>query len=323
MTLVPPCGCAPLSRSVDKIKLMPHINPNRRSRNYVFTYNTSKTLNILTTEAAEEQIQRLCPGAVKYVFYAREVAPKTGTKHLQGFICFKHAKILRTAKKFCGGPQAHLEVMEGSIASNVKYCNKEAGFKWEYGKLPMNQKEKGQISKDMYSSVIAYAKEGKMDLICEEQPKLFLVHYNKFRVIGRDFQKRPARLVSENNKPTGSRNLWIWGPAGVGKTFAAEAYSSSFYQKDMNRWWCGYQGEENVILDDIAVDQSFMARNLKIWGHEGPFNAQIKNGSTFIRPKRIIVTSQFPIEKVFPFSLESQAAIRRRYFVIHMTERQY
>lgn len=111
-------------------------------------------------------------------------------------------------------------------------------------------------------------------------------------------------------------NIWIWGPAGTGKTLWAWEHYPDAYIKNLNKWWDGYHGQETVILDDWDPNQQLLTQKLKTWADRYPFHAEIKGSGMLIRPKRIIITSNFSIEECFLNPQDSEA-IRRRFKVYH------
>lgn len=75
----------------------------------------------------------------------------------------------------------------------------------------------------------------------------------------------------------------------------------NFYPKiASNKWWDKYRGEDNVLIEDMDNTHSYQGYYLKIWADKYAFPVEVKNGADWIRPKIIIVTSNYPIEKVFP-----------------------
>ena len=67
------------------------------------------------------QLNTLCE---KYII-GKEIAPTTGTRHLQGF--FKLKRRMRiTELKLAGNP--HIEACKGSEEQNAKYCKKEGDY---------------------------------------------------------------------------------------------------------------------------------------------------------------------------------------------------
>lgn len=121
--------------------------------------------------------------------------------------------------------------------------------------------------------------------------------------------QRPASLP-------GVCGVWIVGASGCGKTRAAtQAYPNAFL-KPLNKWWDGYQGEEVVILDDMDIFHRDLTSTLKHWADFLPFIAEVKGTSTYARPKKFIVTSQYTIDTIWQDDAESLAAIKRRFTVI-------
>lgn len=109
-------------------------------------------------------------------------------------------------------------------------------------------------------------------------------------------------------------NEWWWGPAGTGKSMKAFTEYPDAYIKSLNKWWDGYHDQEVVIIDDWGPNQSVLVDHLKHWADRYPFPAEVKGSSMRIRPKKIIVTSNYAISDCFE-RIEDQEAIRRRFKV--------
>ena len=113
-------------------------------------------------------------------------------------------------------------------------------------------------------------------------------------------------------------NYWVYGPAGSGKTkWAWDTFGDNLYVKGCNKWWDGYHGQDNVLLDDWDPKHDVLVSHLKIWSDRYPFRAECKGSSLMACPKRIIVTSNYSIEQCFP-NQEDVAAIKRRFKIKHM-----
>lgn len=109
-------------------------------------------------------------------------------------------------------------------------------------------------------------------------------------------------------------NIWCTGRAGTGKTKWVWENYPDLYIKDLNKWWDGYHGQETVLLDDWDPRQNVLTQKLKIWADRYPFRAETKGSSMTIRPKRIIITSNYDIDDCFE-NPQDVEAIRRRFKV--------
>lgn len=139
------------------------------------------------------------------------------------------------------------------------------------------------------------AKAGKIDDI---DPKLFVGHYKTFKMIKADYKVMPRNLTWEMPP-----NIWIYGPTGTGKSHYARNVifnGQPFYAKNaINKWWDKYNGEENVLIEDIDKTHDYQGFHLKIWADKYAFPVEVKNGGDLIRPKVIVVTSNYKIEEIF------------------------
>lgn len=239
-----------------------------------------------------------------YFIYGKEVAA-SGTLHLQCFVCFKTPKRLPALKKIW--PTAHFEVSVGTPDQASTYCKKDGSFV-EYGTLPTGKTgsaEGGKATAAKWRSIADLAIMGKMNQIMEEYPRECVASYTKLKQIGFDFKITPPDL----SEPCGE---WLCGKAGVGKSYTARKENPILYNKMMNKWWDGYDHQEVVLLEDMdpSYEQS-MQYFLKIWADQYAFRVEIKNHSAMIRPKKIIVTSQYHIKEIFKDPLIVEALERR------------
>lgn len=265
-----------------------------RSRGFIFTVFD---LNLETV------LQEL---PVQYIVYGREICPSTLREHLQGYVYFKSGRSLSAIKKKL--PGAHVEVARGPPSANFAYCSKDGDY-YERGDRPKDQKEKGLAEKDRWRQARLAAQEGRLNDVPDD---IFVRQYKAIKAIEKDYMQN----VPDADDVTG---VWIWGPAGVGKSrYAREKYPNSYF-KMANKWWDGYQKEKTVIIDDIDPNHACLGYHFKIWGDRYSFRAECKGTAMMLRPQKIIITSQFPPEAIWQ-DQETLSAIRRRYTVIHMND---
>lgn len=254
------------------------------------------TLNNYTEEEFEKFLNYDC----KYIIIGKEVG-LTGTPHLQGYVVFNATKRPSGVKKV--DPKAHWELAKGTSSQNREYCSKD-GNHTERGVIPMTSKEQGAKSKLNWSLVIKAAKEGTAE---ELYPREFLMYNSTITKLFRPVLEAIPVYCG----------LWYVGPPGTGKSRTARENFPGAYDKLLNKWWDGYDGEESVLIDDIGMSNELMGTFLKRYCDHYPFRAEFKGGSKVIRPKNIIVTSNYTIETIWPHDLQLQAALQRRFKVVN------
>jgi hypothetical protein len=108
-----------------------------RTRRWCFTINNPVV-------SAEELCKSVADGyQVRYIVTGEEVAPTTGTCHLQGFVEFVNPATFEQVRSRFEG--AHLEPAKGSNTQNKTYCTKGGKF-YEVGSCiqRMQQSEEAQ-----------------------------------------------------------------------------------------------------------------------------------------------------------------------------------
>lgn len=114
------------------------VKKDSRVRGYVFTFNN------YTEENYQELVNWKSLGAAKvqYIVFGKEVAPGTGTPHLQGFVYFDSKVSFNALKKF--NSKIRWEEKLGTFEQAIKYCKKD-GIVFEQGVQPMDPKAKGRF----------------------------------------------------------------------------------------------------------------------------------------------------------------------------------
>lgn len=259
------------------------------------------TINNWTDEEYEAMFEW---PAVDYMVAGKEVG-ESGTNHIQGFVRFTVNMRLSAVKKL--NARAHWEITRGTTRQAADYCKKEGDFE-EVGEMPMTAEEKGEMERARWEEIRQKAKSGDIETI---EPQVYVVHYRTLKEIARDHMAQVAPLKA----PCG---IWIWGQAGVGKSYYARKTWPEHFIKELNKWWDGYSNEVTVIVDDMDPNYaSAFGRLFKIWSDAYPFVAETKGGAIRIRPERFVVTSQYRIDEVWS-DKETLAAIKRRFTEIKM-----
>jgi len=178
---------------------------------------------------------------VFYVCFGREVAPETGTPHLQGYLQIRAARVQYDRLKAAMGGNGHFTGAKGSDQQNYDYCSKDGDF-WEAGdRAECAGQSKGKRS-DLDEVKSAIAEGQSYEEICE-------THFSTAAKYGRFIQERVnaqqektgrASLLSDyedvswkqwqqdvldviDGTPDRRQILWVWDQTGnVGKSYLAK-----------------------------------------------------------------------------------------------------
>lgn len=233
-----------------------------------------------------------------------------GTPHFQGFVSFKKNMRLAACKKLL--PRAHWEIKSkhSTFKQTTDYCKKDGDF-LEEGTIPLdNGKAGGKATKRKFDEAWEQAKLGQFE---EMDKDILFPYYHAAKRIRQDYMKKAPDLETVCGE-------WFVGPPNTGKSHTARAENPGFYDKPTNKWWDGYQNEDVIIIDDFDLNHKCLGHHLKRWADKYSFPAEHKGTTVQIRPKKIIVTSNYDIRDIFTDDLVLQEALKRRYTVRHFTE---
>lgn len=224
-----------------------------------------------------------------YCVYQPEISPTTGTPHLQGFVSFKNPRVLAGVSQLFFPARPHLEPMRGTVDQAIAYCQKEetrdpnAGFAIvELGERPTGPGQGSRTDLDVIGKRI---REGEsLKAIATDYPGDFIRYHRGFAAYKALFS------VSRTQK---TRVHWLYGATGGGKSHAARLEAGpEAYWKNMasDKWWDGFDGVQNVVLDDYRCDFCKFSQLLRYFD-EYPVQVEIKGGTLEFAPREIWVTS--------------------------------
>lgn len=264
---------------------------------YCFTVNNP-------TPEDEEKLKKLEKDSrVRYFVIGHETGEE-GTPHYQGYIYFKSRVVFDTVKKLL--PRAHIEESRGSVDEASDYCKKDGDF-YEFGDKPMNQKRKGECGKEYWENNLNLAKKGRVE---ECDAKLQITHHHAlYSIASRHAPMPPDNIAIDNH--------WYYGPTGTGKSHKARTENPGLYLKMCNKWWDGYQGEDTVLIEDFDKVHKVLGYHMKIWCDKYAFPAEVKGSKTNLRPKRIIVTSNWSPQEIWSDEPQTLQPILRRFKLTH------
>jgi len=257
-------------------------------RNFIFTLNnyTDEDVNNLLTKLP-----------FQYIVFAKEVAPTTGTPHLQGY-CELHGQLDLTKIKEYTNETIHCEPRRASQSRAIAYVKDPESIP-EFA-----SKKQNPLSDMLYERGSPKQQGARNDLIIARH----LINTGRaLDVFDPDYSLGVQKAYEAIQKYVPlSRNyckprvVWHYGESGSGKTSRAYEISiGNVYKCDLLKygWLDGYNGHETVILDDVVVDDNNRQQwfdQLLMMTDRYPLRMNIKNSSVHFRPKLIIITSQHP-----------------------------
>lgn len=272
-----------------------------KQRAWVFTLNNYSEDDISHLKNNDKLKTQL-----KYIVFGREEAPTTGTPHLQGYLYFFNAKKPKEVEKLLGG-KAYISPARGNADTNRAYCAKCDDEFFERGDLPQQGKRndicdlKELVNKGATMSEIIEVATSYQSLRTAE----LLMKYQKPR---------------QRDKPTVK---WYYGETGCGKTREAWeqlGYENTWCSGRNLKWWDGYSGQKNVIIDDFRGDFCTFHELLRILDRY-PYRVEIKGSSMWLNADNIIITSCFHPREVYETREDIEQLLRRIDVILYFDQK--
>lgn len=269
-------------------------------KRWVFTFNNPPAdFDANAKELAERE-----NSPIDFIAFQHEIAPGTGTPHVQGFIIFHVRRRISGCLKIF---RCHWEMARGKNEEAYAYVCKEesrdpAFEPYERGVFEVGT---GSGKPKALLRIKEMIDTGMPELdICEEE---FVTWARCYRAL-REYKRMK---ISPRNWKT---DVWIvTGPTGSGKSTLANSIAppEETFMKQNSIWWDGYDAQRVVVLDDFYgwIKYDEMLRLMDRYS----LLVQTKGGQSQFLAKTLIMTSNTMPESWYSKIAQSQTGLTAFY----------
>lgn len=214
----------------------------KRARSWCFTINNHNIDDLIG----------LVDMSFMYLVFGFEIAPSTGTPHIQGYVAYDEGLSRRQVSKLM--PRASVEVANGSLQSNYNYCSKGGDF-YVFG-------EKNQGKRTDLDELVACINRGEtVSYIRERYPKMYFMYKKRIdEMVVKDVQEKERHLVLlDYDQRYSIKGAFISGEQGGDECYLGEKkLVAARYGFDIEAWLNGFpprvkRGYEIVSIDPDTV----------------------------------------------------------------------
>lgn len=241
------------------------------------------TLNNYTDEDFKKMSDLVDDSSVNRLIGGFEIAPTTGTPHIQGAIVFRSKRALGGVRKLL--PRAMWSNMEKKWPAQVKYCSKECKVEWR------KNTEGGQGERTDIKEAIKMIKEGADFADVCRKHEAFVRCAGAYKLIREQKVKKSPPPKERPMKVT-----ILWGPAGTGKTTKAMEGDSVYVWDARNRFFNQYDGQKKLVIDEFKDNQTdikWLARIIDKFR----LVIEVKGGSAWAEWEEVVITSKVDPQK--------------------------
>lgn len=254
---------------------------------------------------------------VKSAIISREVHPETQGHHLHCYIIFNKKISTKNARYFDYNnfhPNIGVDKTGGKKSANrskidiINYVIKDK----DYIEYNINAKKLLAANKAHRALIADELVNGQLNLsdACIAYPSLIF----SYSGLQKNLNLFKNSLLSKDYYIE-RKCFWVYGVAGIGKSYSIrQFFKNDLFLKSQSKWWDGYICQKAVLLDDF--DHTELAHELKIWGDNYSFNAEVKCGHIIPTYKYFLITSNFTMEYFFGNIIQTLKAVKRRYIFI-------
>lgn len=242
----------------------------KRGKRWTFTLNNY-------TEGQIGMIKQLMDTILGFLIIGKELAPSTGTPHLQGYLETKKRMTGRALKKLMPDSTVLISA-NGSADQNISYCMKD-GNTISFGKA-MTQGKRTDLE-SMREMIVSGATE--IDLA--------EANFTNWCRYNRSFE-RYRHMISETKRDWFPEIYVLWGGTGLGKTkkvYEDNDHNDIWTWNGNHQFYQGYNMQSVCLFDDFYGDIN-LGYMLKLCDRY-PMIVNIKNGQCNWQPKKIYFTS--------------------------------
>lgn len=250
--------------------------------------------------------------SMQYMAVCMEAAPTTGHLHYHVFVCYhQRRRLTAVVKDF---PHSNVQVAKGTFNQVLDYLTKDGNLIFEKGEKPEDRRRSAPTpTESRFLEMVNDAKKGNLNKEC--------LLYARYRTYFDQLEMQNMLRFAWMGELS-SKNIWIYGPPGSGKSRMVQEYiessKSTVYLKTLNKWWDGFYKQQVVLVED--ADPQYcqkLAHHFKIWADRYSFAAEVKNGYIVVYPDyHFVITSNYSIDECF--DAVDAAAIRRRFDIFYL-----
>lgn len=244
------------------------------------------------------------PDQLAYLRGQLECGDTTGYRHWQVLAGFKRTTRLAGVKRLFGG-RCHAELGRSNAAREYvwKEDTRVAGTQFELGSFAIRRNNSTDWAAVKRAAIAGAWSDIPDDILLRHANSLVRVH----------------SLLARPTTRTTSASVF-WGTSGAGKSYRArsEAGDDAYFKVPSTKWWDGYQGQINVVIDEFSGQISLC--HILRWLDNYPCYVEIKGGATPLKAERFWITSNVSPNDWYPDATEEQRrALRRRIQITHFT----
>lgn len=262
----------------------------KTQKNWCGTWNNPD----LADEQFCEYLKMLLGDDIQYFIFQREIAPTTGTHHIQWFVIFANRKNFNTVKSIM--PRgSHIEPCKGNAVENRTYCSKrdtQYSSPYEGGEFVQERQRT-----DM-NNIIALAKSGASDTeLLELYPSQTFMYQKRIQELRRTFKKEEFSKRCRNVEVffyygvTGTKKTTrILKQHGLQNCFVVDNYGTFMFD--------GYEHQQVIILDEYEGQEKMITKLNKIL-EPNPYKMNIKGGVVWACYDKVYFISNLSFDELY------------------------